>query len=92
MTHDPTTQLESVLDVFDRLGIEVRCERCGGGGGGMCTVQGKKMLYVDLDADRITRLERSIEALASTQGVDSLFLPPSIREMIDNVRESAEDG
>lgn len=83
---DPTAQLESVLDAFERLGVEVRNERCGGRGGGICTLQGKQRLYVDLDADGITRLERSIEALASVPGVEAMFLPPAIRELVDKVR------
>lgn len=85
--HDPATQLEFILEALEILGVQIRHDRCGGSGGGLCTVRGQRILYVDLDADLMTRTERSIEALASLPEAETMFLPPAIRERVDKYRE-----
>ena len=79
-------ELEIVLEALGRLDVDVRRERCGGGGGGLCILKGKKIVFVDLDADEITRLECSLQALAGLPGAETLFLPPPIREHVDRLR------
>ena len=75
-----------MLEALDKLDVDVRRERCGGGGGGMCILKGKKIVFVDLDADEITRLECSLQALAGLPDAEILFLPPAIREHVDRLR------
>ena len=75
-----------MLEALDRLGVDVRRERCGGSGGGSCTVRGKRIVFVDLDADEVTRLECSLQALADLADAETLFLPPTVREHIDRLR------
>jgi len=85
--HDPATQLELILEALETLGVQIRHDRCGGSGGGLCTVRGQRVIFVDLDADLMTRAERSIEALAALPGAETMFLPPAIRERVDKCRE-----
>ena len=79
-------ELEIVLEALDRLDVAVRHERCGGSGGGLCIVKGRKIVFVDLDADELTRLECSLQALAGLPDAETLFLPPAIREHVDRLR------
>ena len=83
---DAKAELEIVLEALDRLDVDVRRERCGGGGGGLCILKGKKIIFVDLDADDVTRLECSLQALAGLPDAETLFLPPAIREQVDQRR------
>ncbi len=83
---DAKAELEIVLKALDRLDVDVRHEACGGGGGGLCILNGKKIVFVDLDADDITRLESSLQALAGLPDAETLFLPPTIREGVDRIR------
>ncbi|MGB2986703.1 MAG: hypothetical protein WBE26_12565 [Phycisphaerae bacterium] len=75
-------QLDIVIGLFGRLGIEVRQEHLGGGGGGLCVLHGRRLAFVDLDADPATRLECSLRALAACPELDNVYVPPVIRELI----------
>ena len=83
---DISPQLDEILELFGRLGIEVRIERLGGEGGGLCTVRGHRVLFVDADADVATRVERCLSGLAGVPEVDSVYLPPSLREEVERRR------
>ena len=84
---DPESQYDEIIGLFGRLGIEIRMERLGGQGGGLCTVRGTRVVFVDTDADVATRVERCLAALGGIQEVESLYLPPSLREQVDRRRE-----
>lgn len=87
---DLSADLDAVIDVFARLGVDVRRERLGGAGGGLCTVRGERVLFVDLDADLATRLDRSLNALSTIPNLDSVYLVPAIRERIERLKPSSE--
>ena len=76
-------QHEAIIALLQRAGVEVRETALGGRGGGLCEVGGKKILFIDLDADLATRLERSVQALAELPQLDSVFIPPVIRDLLD---------
>ena len=84
---DMASQFDEVVEVFGRLGMDVRAERLGGGGGGPCVLRGKPVLFIDLDADVATRMERCLAALAALPEVDGLYLTPALREEIDRRRQ-----
>lgn len=87
---DPSAHLDAVIDVFTRLGIDVRKERLGGVGGGLCTLRGTKVLFVDLDADVATRLDRSLDALSTIPNLESVYLVPALRERIERLGSPPE--
>jgi len=78
--------LEVVTELLGRLGVTVRYEHLGGGGG-LCVVRGCKIVFIDLDSDIATRLERSLEALAACPELETLYVPPAIRELTDSGQE-----
>ena len=88
---DATAQLDTVLQLFEQLGIEVRRERLGGSGGGLCKIRGQRVVFVDLDADLATRLDRCVEALASLPEAASLYSAPEMRELMDRLHGSRAD-
>ncbi len=79
-------QIEEVTGILERVGVQPRRERLGGNGGGLCRLKGRRVLFVDLDADAATQLEGCLRALGSLAEADQMFLPPHIREGIDRVR------
>ena len=83
---DETTQLDTIVRVFEQLGVEVRQERLGGSGGGLCRIRGKRVVFVDLDADAATRLDRGIEALATVPEAAAVYISPELRERMDRLR------
>jgi len=76
-------QIDAVVEVVLRHGVEVRREHLGGGGGGLCTLRGRKVLFIDMDADPATRLEQSLAGMRLLPGVADIFMPPEIRERLD---------
>jgi len=89
---DATAQLDTIVRLFEQLGVEVRQERLGGSGGGLCRIRGKRVVFVDLDADAATRLDRCVEALATVPEAAAVYISPELREWMDNLRvgESSE--
>ncbi len=86
---DPQTQLESLLNLLSRLGVEVRRERLGGTGGGLCRLRDRRVFFLDLDLDRAGQLEAGVAAVAAFSEVDTLYLTPALREQVDRVRGPA---
>ncbi len=76
-------QIDEILELLARFDIATRQERLGGSGGGLCAMQGQQVLFIDLDADQATRLDRAIEALASLPAADDLYVSPSLREELE---------
>ncbi len=83
---DAIAQFDTVLELFGRLGIDVRQEHLGGGGGGLCRLHGRRVVFIDLDADMATRLQESLRALAALSELESVYITPALRELVDRVR------
>lgn len=75
--------LDEAVEMIRRLGVEVRLVPTGGGGGGLCRIKGKAVVFVDLEADVATRLERTVDALARLPDAADVFASPALRERID---------
>ncbi len=85
---EPLAQLDHIIGLFGRLGINVRRERLGGGGGGLCRVHGQPVVFLDLDADVATRVDRCLAALAALPEAGSMYLTPVLREQLENLQGS----
>ena len=83
---DALTQFDTVLQLLRKLGVETRQEHLGGEGGGLCRLRGQPVVFVDLDADVATQLSRCVEALAGMPEIDTMYLPPTLREQVEALR------
>jgi len=83
---DPGVQIETITTVLEAAGVEIRREHLGGSGGSLCKLRGKRVLFIDLDADIATRAEQCVAALASLHEVEGIFLLPELRELVDRHR------
>lgn len=83
---DAASQLDVTLDVLERMHVELREEHLGGSGGGLCKLRGRQVLFIDLDADVVTRLDQGLQALADLPESDAHFLPPNLRDRVDSLR------
>jgi hypothetical protein len=80
------SRLDALLELADQLGIAVRREPLGGEGGGLCTLRGNRVLFIDTSADLETRYERTLAGLAAFPGLDELYIRPEIRQDLDAYR------
>jgi len=79
-------QFDTVLELLTKLGVQIRREHLGGEAGGLCRIRGQAVVFIDLDADVATQLSRCIDALAGMPEVDTMYLPPTLREQIEICR------
>jgi len=80
---DSQTLLEELLDLAQRLEIEVRRASMGGEGGGLCRLRGKKVLYLDTAASLADQLGKTAAALKEVLGVEQCYIRPEVRELLD---------
>jgi hypothetical protein len=81
-----TSAFDELLDLARRLGVTVRHARLGGSGGGLAKIRGTRQLFIDLDAAPEDQLEQTVRALAGLEEIDTVFLRPDVRELIDEAR------
>lgn len=80
---DAETRLNAAIEVLERLEIVVQREHLGGTGGGLCVVRGTRRVFLDLDTDVATQLEVVAAALRTVRELESVYIPPVLRELID---------
>ena len=79
--------LSELLDVAERLGVEVRRAYLGGEGGGLCRLRGKEVLFLDVSASLAEQLAHTAAGLASLERMQDCFLLPEVREALDRFGE-----
>ena len=86
-TLDAVCQRYSCLpsELADSLGIEIRRIPIGGRGGTLCAIKGRRVLFLDTDADRATQYDRVLRELAQVPEIDSIYLRPEVREDLDRI-------
>lgn len=78
-------KLRYLLEIFDKLNVQVRLDRLGGEGGGCCRLRGKTLVFMDMDADPETRYASAIGTLSSCGDLESLYLLPEVRADIERM-------
>ncbi len=81
-------KLEAAIDLARKLDVTVRHAPLGGDGGGLCTVRGQRVLFIDSAADLATQYERALTDLVQIPELNGMFILPELRE--DFARFQAE--
>ena len=86
---DSHQQLEALLDLAEQVGMDVR-PLAGSGGGGehpggaLVRIRGKEVLFLDAAATVADQLAVTAAALAGRAELEDRFLPPELRQLIEN--------
>jgi hypothetical protein len=75
--------LEELLALLEANGVAIRSEPLGGSGGGLCTVRGEKLFFVDTQATSAEMAATCAEAVAKVVDIESIYIRPEIREFIE---------
>jgi len=79
--------LEELLRLLQANGVTVRNEPLGGSGGGLCTVKGQTLFFVDTQAPSAEVAGLCAEAVAKLLDIEKVYVRPEVRQYIENHRK-----
>ena len=75
--------LEELLALLEANGVAIRNEPLGGSGGGLCTVKGRQIFFVDTQAQSAEVAALCAAAVARVTDIEKLYIRPQIRQFIE---------
>lgn len=76
--------LEELLGLLEANGVTIRNEPLGGSGGGLCTVKGEQIFFVDTQASSAEVAGLCAEAVSRVLDIDNIYIKPEVRQFIEN--------
>jgi hypothetical protein len=76
--------LEELLALLEAGGVVVRSEPLGGSGGGLCTVKGQRILFVDTEAPSAVTAAMCAEAVPKVTDIEQIYIKPQVRQFIED--------
>ena len=76
--------LEELLALLEANSVTIRNEPLGGGSGGLCTVKGKQIFFLDTQATSADSAVICAEAISKVLDIDKLYIRPEVRRFIEN--------
>jgi hypothetical protein len=76
--------LEELLALLAAKNIVVRSEPLGGSGGGLCTVKGEQIFFVDTQAASAETAALCAEAVAKVLDIEKIYIRPEVRQFIES--------
>ncbi len=76
--------LEDLIVLLEANGVKIRNEPLGGGGGGLCTIKGEHIFFLDTQSMSSEMAIICAEAVGKVVDIESIYIKPQIREFIEN--------
>ncbi|MHC4071900.1 MAG: hypothetical protein ACYSWW_03565 [Planctomycetota bacterium] len=76
--------LEELLALLESNGVIIRNEPLDGSGGGLCTIKGRQILFVDTQAPSIVMAAVCAEAVPKVADIEQIYIKPQVRQFIEN--------
>jgi len=76
--------LEDLLALLEANGVNIRNEPLGGSGGGLCTVKGERIFFVDTQATSAEMGATCAEAVSRLLDIETLYVRPQVRQFIES--------
>jgi hypothetical protein len=74
--------LEELLALLETNDVTIRSEPLGGEGGGLCTIKGKRVLFVDTEAPSIVTAALCAQSLPKVADIEQIYIKPQVRQFI----------
>jgi hypothetical protein len=81
--------LDELLALLEANGVAIRNEPLGGSGGGLCTVKGRQIFFVDAQAPSADVAALCAAAIARVVDIENFYIRPQIRQFIENHSNTA---
>lgn len=79
--------LDELLQLLEKAGVEVRLEQMGGGSGGVCSVKGRSMVFLDVQASTMDRAAVCARALAKSVNLEEVYMKPEVRQFVEREQQ-----
>jgi len=76
--------LEELLALLEANNVAVRDEPLGGNGGGLCTIKGRQMFFVDNQAPSAVVAAICAQAVSKVVDIEQVYIKPEVRQFIEN--------
>ena len=76
--------LEELLALLEANGVTIREEPLGGNGGGICTIKGQQIFFVDTQAPSAVAAALCAEAVPKVVDIEQVYIKPEVRQFIEN--------
>jgi len=80
---DQQSILDELLALLQTGDVAIRTEPLGGSGGGLCTVKGQKIFFIDSQASDTEVAALCAEAVAKIIDIEKIFIRPEVRQFIE---------
>jgi len=75
--------LEELLSLLEADGVIIRREELGGSGGGICTLKGHDVFFLDTQASSAETATLCADAVLKRIDIEKIFIKPEVREFIE---------
>ena len=75
--------LEELLGMLEANGVTIRHEPLGGAAGGLCTVKGQHIFFVDTQSQSCDNASSAAEAVHKVIDIETIYIRPEIRQYIE---------
>ena len=76
--------LQELLALLEANGVTIRNEPLGGSGGGLCTVKGKYIFFLDTQAPSVAAAVQCAEAVPKVADIEQIYIKPQVRQFIED--------
>ncbi|MBN1807370.1 MAG: hypothetical protein JW837_19140 [Sedimentisphaerales bacterium] len=76
--------LEELLALLESNRVAIRDEPLGGSGGGLCSIKGEKIFFVDTQAPYEVVAAICAEAIPKIIDIERVYIKPEVRQFIEN--------
>ena len=80
--------LDELLTLLEAHRVKIRREPLGGRGGGLVTMKGQSIFFVDTEAASAEVASLCAEAVAKLLDIETIYLRPEVRQFIESHMDS----
>ena len=80
--------LDELLTLLEAHRVKIRREPLGGRGGGLATMKGQSIFFVDTEAASAEVASLCAEAVARLLDIETIYLRPEVRQFIESHMDS----
>ena len=76
--------LEELLALLEANDVTIRNEPLGGSGGGLCSIKGQHIFFVDTQASSAVSAAVCAGAMSKVVDLEQIYIKPQVRQFIEN--------